>query len=379
MSEFTEIFNSTILVRVCYDLSLQSGDFSRVWDSLPTIKNLLQNQNKVVLITHWKRPKSKEETNLSTQNLIADLEREFTKFDIPDKINFVDQFQGFQKTKQIIENSQNKLFLLENTRFDLAEKSKEKDQRLNLAKEYASLGQFFVDEAFPVSHRKEATNTELAELLPSSKGFSYKQEIEILSKVKENPDKPFMAVMAGAKLETKLPLIQKILPKVDKILLGGMLAFTFIKVCKDLDLGINGQKVDIYPELFESKIDNDFYETAKDLLLNYSDKILIPVDFQYGNIFGPKEIFDVGNKTIELYQEVLKEAKTIFWNGTLGYYEQKPFDEGTIRLAKFVSELKDTFTVIGGGDTNSAIDKEIIKKFSFASMGGGATLDFLSK
>jgi phosphoglycerate kinase len=378
MPKFTEIANATVLVRVCYDLSLQSGDFSRVKDSLPTIKNLLQNQNKVVLLTHWKRPESSSDTKLSTQNLLQDLEREFANFDIPDKINFINQFESFEKAKQQIASSADKLFLLENTRFDKTEKSKNSEERKKLAEKYATLGDFFVDEAFPVSHRKEATNTELAQLLPSDKGFSYAQEIEILSKVKNNPDKPFMAVMAGAKLETKLPLIQKILPKVDKILLGGMLAFTFIKVAKDLDLGINGQKVDTYPELFDSKIDTDFYQTAKDLLINHSQKIVIPIDFEYGNLFGPKEIFDVGNQTIELYKKILTEAKTIFWNGTLGYYEQKPFDKGTIQLAKFVSQLTDCFTVIGGGDTNSAIDKEIIQKFSFASMGGGATLDFLS-
>lgn len=379
MSKFTEINKQTILIRVCYDLSLQSGDFSRVTDSLPSIKNLLQNENKVVILTHWKRPAGMDDTKLSTQKLIPDLQREFAKFDIPDKINFINQFQSFEKAEQEIKASSDKLFLLENTRFEKAEKSKNTDERKKLAEKYAKLGDFFVDEAFPVSHRKEATNTELAEILPSDKGFSYTQEVEILSKVKENPDKPFMAVMAGAKLETKLPLIQKILPKVDKILLGGMLAFTFIQVAKDFDLGLNGEKVESYPDLFESKIDKEFYETAKDLLTNHGQKIVIPIDFQYGNIFGAKEVFDVGDKTIQFYKEILTGAKTIFWNGTLGYYEQKPFDKGTLALAKFVSELESTFTVIGGGDTNSAIPQEIIEKFSFASMGGGATLDFLGK
>jgi phosphoglycerate kinase len=378
MSEVSNIQNKQVLVRVCYDLSLESGDVSRVQDSLPTIKTLLLNQNKLILITHWSRPKGVDK-KLSTKKLLKIIQEEFSKFGIPDKIEYIDQISDFETASKKVKSSKSTVFLLENSRFHENEKSKEEKLRKELAKEYAKFGEVFVDEAFPVSHRKEATNYDLAKLLPSFKGLSYDFELENLSKLKENPVKPFMVVMAGAKLETKLPLIQKMLPKADKILLGGKLAFTFNKVAQDLDLGLNGEKVKEYPDLFESKIDQDFYETAKELLQKHAKKLVIPIDFAYGNIFGEKEIFDVGPKTLEAYENILKDAKTIFWNGTLGYYEKKPFDKGTVSLAKFVSELQDAFTVIGGGDTNSAIPKEIVDKFNFASMGGGATLDFLGR
>ncbi len=378
LATFSEIFNAIVLVRVCYDIS-NPEDTSRIKDSLPTIKNLLHNSNKVVIATHWGRPEGSEDKQKSTQNLISVIQKEFHKFDIPDQIQYINQYQSFQLAGQQIRNSKNKVFLLENTRFEINEKSKDVEIREKLAKDYALLAEFFVDESFAVSHRKEATNTEIKNCLPSFYGASYQHEIMMLDKLKKEPQEPFVVIMAGAKLETKLPLIEKMLKSANKVLLAGMLAFVFVKVSKDLGLKINGQDVNSYPELYESKIETDFYDKAQELLAIYEDKIKIPVDFQYGELFGQKEVFDIGPKTIEFFKSELEKAKTIFWNGTLGYYEQEPYNQGTLELAKYVSQLKDSFKVLGGGDTHSAIPEDIINKFNFASMGGGATLSYLSQ
>jgi phosphoglycerate kinase len=371
MSEVNNITNSKVLVRVCFDLSnLQEID--RIQDSVETIKILLKNNNKVVLATHWGRPNNNEEYNI--KDMLTTINKVFEKNQITEKLEFFDQtVESFEEIKDKIESSQNQLFILQNTRYLKDEQSKEVQIRKNLAKKYALLVYNFVDEAFPVSHRQEATNSEIKEFIPSFFGISFNNEIQHLNNLKNTPNRPFVFIMAGAKLETKLPLIQKMLPKADKVLVGGMLAFTFIKAASELYPDQD------FPELFSSKIETDFLATAKDLLINYKDKLILPKDFVYGELFGPKEIFDIGKETLAYFKSELATAKTVFWNGTLGYYEQPPYNMGTLDLADYVANLSQTFKVMGGGDTNSALPENITSKFDFVSMGGGATIEFLSK
>jgi len=383
ISTFDQIKNSKVLVRVSFDLP-SLADTARISDAIPTIKELLKNQNSVILCSKWGKVKNGTEEKLSLKNMLGIVQEVFGKVGLEnsDNLEFINQFESFEKAKEKIETSKSQIFLLENTHFDKREKSKTMEERLEIAKEYAKLADFFVDEAFPSSHRNEATNTEIKTLLPNILGLSYANEVTNLNKLKQEIQRPYMVVMAGSKLETKLPLIKEMLPKADKILLGGMLAFTFVKVAKDNNFALKSDlKTDSfdYPELFDSQIEVDFLETAKELLQNYSDKLVLPIDFVYGEKDGKKFAFDVGPKTLELFEEFLKSAQTIFWNGTLGFYEQKPYDEGTLRLAQFVANLDDSFTSIGGGDTNSSMPKDILDKFSFVSMGGGATLEYLSR
>lgn len=389
-----DIKNSKVLVRVSFDLP-SLDDTARISDATTTIKQLLSQNNKVILCSKWGKIKNGVDPKFSFKNMLKTVDKillqEIFTNELKNgsknsyQLGFVNQFEDFKKAKVQIENNNSEakyqIFLLENTHFDSREKSKDASQRLEIAKEYANLADFFVDEAFPSSHRTEATNTEIKDFLPNSLGLSYSKEIHNLNKLKEEIQRPYMVVMAGSKLETKLPLIQQMLPKADKILLGGMLAFTFIQAAKELklDLTSDQNKPISYPELFDSQIEENFLDTAKELLQKYPQKLILPLDFVYGQKDGKKYAFDVGLKTLELYETILKEAKTLFWNGTLGYYEQKPFDQATLQLAEFVGNLENCFTAIGGGDTNSSLPQDILQKFSFISMGGGATLEYLSK
>ncbi len=364
MLKLNSITDSTVLVRVNYDLPLPIST-ERIDDSLSTLETLFENNNKVVLITHWGRPKDNDK-NLSTKNLIPYIEESLGR-----TVVYINQFKGFEDAKEIIEESTEKFFLLENTRYNPDEKSIDSTVRLELAKSYAFLGDSFVDEAFPVSHREEATNCEIKTKLPFCYGISYKHEIQNLDKIKSNPLSPFVAIMGGAKLETKLPLLNKILPKVDKILVGGLLAFTFLRAKMNL-----GQNI---PEIYDSIVENEFVTIAKTILKNHGDKIVLPIDLAYGENDGKKYGFDIGPKTIELFNSEIAKAKTIFWNGPMGFCEKKPFDKGTLEIAKAIVANKSAFSAIGGGDTGSAIPSEIESQFNFVSMGGGATLEYLSK
>ena len=375
------IKNSTVLVRVNYDLPSLS-EIDRIQDSLKTICTLIENKNGVIVASHWGRPKGKFIPEMSTQKLVEIINNIFKSSENKTlnslHIQYINQFQSFSETAENIKNTfkldKNTIFLLENTRFHPMEQSKNSEDRLNVAKQYTILADEYVDEAFPVSHRQEATNCEIKILLPDCLGVSYENEITNLNKLKEYPKQPFYAVMAGSKLETKLPLISGMIQKVDKIFLGGMLCFTFIKAYKELAIDL--EKL---PDIFDSSVEYDFLPHAKELILKYPDKILIPLDFVFEETNGKKMAMDIGPKTIKYYLKQLQNAKTIFWNGTMGYYEKPPFNRGTLEIAGGISKMKGVFRVIGGGDTNSALPKEITSTFDFVSMGGGATLDYLSK
>jgi phosphoglycerate kinase len=360
------IKNSKVLVRVNYDLPNLQDD-ERIDDSLATIQTLLEENNKVILCTHWGRPDPKDmesHSQLSTSRLDDIIEEK-----LAESVLFVNQYSSWEEAKEEIANAKENIIILENTRYAADEKSKDPTVRLELAKKYAELADYFVDEAFAVSHRQEATNTEIKELLPSCHGLSFLNEVNNLNKLK-NPEKPFAVVMGGAKLETKLDLLNKILPKTDKLIVGGMLCFTFIAAKKALGH-------DNLPDIFESIVENDFIETAKDLIQQHGDKIVTPIDFVYSP--DGKYAFDIGPKTLELFAATLGDAKTVFWNGPMGFYEKPPYDHGTLELGKIIIGLTNAFKVVGGGDTGSALPAYILDGIDFVSMGGGATLEYLSK
>jgi phosphoglycerate kinase len=364
MLKLNSISNSTVLVRVNYDLPLPIST-ERIDDSLSTLETLFENNNKIIILTHWGRPKDND-PKLSTKKLATYIEESLGR-----TVVYINQFKSFEDAKDIIKESKEKIFLLENTRYNPDEKSKDSKVRLELAKSYAYLGDAFVDEAFPVSHRDEATNCEIKTKLPFCYGLSYQHEVENLDKIKANPKHPFVAIMGGAKLETKLPLLNKILPKVDKILVGGLLAFTFLQAKKNL-----GQNI---PEIFNSIVEDDFVSVAEEIMKNHGDKIVLPIDLEYGESEGKKYGYDIGTATIDLFKSEIAKAQTIFWNGPMGFCEKKPFDKGTIEIATAIAANKTCFSAIGGGDTGSAVPADIESQFNFVSMGGGATLEYLAK
>ncbi len=414
MLTLEQISNSVVLVRVAFDLPTLN-DTARIKDALETIKLLLKNNNKVVLATKWGRPKGSDQ-RFSTQkmaNVVETLVRTSILKELAEQgeagssrdleidqewdrnhsyITFIDQFQGFEVAKEKIHDfkkdapflpGHGRLFILENTHFDACENSKDATQRLEIAKKYASLADYFVDESFASSHRNEATNTEIKTLLPWTFGLAYQNEVKNLDQLRVGVKQPFVVLMAGAKLETKLPLITKMLPKADKILLGGLLSFTFLQAAKEL----------LYPNLpdiYESYVEVEFLEQAKELLLKNPEKLVLPLDLIYEETNVDFKLSenqatqvgkygrDVGPKTVKLFENELQKAQTIFWNGTLGLYEKPPFDRSTRSLGDFIASLNGVFRVLGGGDTGSALPQEVLDRLDFVSMGGGATLEYLS-
>jgi phosphoglycerate kinase len=359
----TEIQNAIVLVRVCYDLpSLQDTD--RIKDSQKTINLLLNQGNKVILLSHWGRPDGKRVSELSLENLLGAVQSNFTE-----DIEFINQYDYFDKNlslRDLMNISKTRLFLFENTRFDANETTKNLFARDLLAQKYAQIADYYVDEAFSVSHRQEVTNYEVKKLLSYSYGLSFRNELTHLEKIKTNPNKPFVVLMAGAKLETKLPLIAKMCEKADKVLIGGQLCFTFLKAANS---DIN---------LFGSVIEPDFLQQAKDLLIKYKDKIVLPVDFIYGDLNGEKLALDLGSQTLDIFKSELSNGKSIFWNGPVGYYLDKKYAAGTIELGNHIAKLQHVYKVLGGGDSVAVLPEETLEYFDFVSMGGGATLEYLS-
>lgn len=373
----SEIKNSTVLVKVGFDLP-SLDDYSRVLDTKNTVDLLLQNNNKLVLLSHWGRPKSATDTELSLQKMLPLLQKL-----LGISIEFVNQYSDFETAKIKIKSSENQIFLLENTRFDSSEKSKDTILRLELATKYAMLGDYFVDEAFSLSHRKEATNTELKNLLPWCFGLSFENEIKHLDSLKNHPDKPFVIIMAGSKLETKLPIINKMLPICDKLLVAGKLCFTFLQAAKELGLS-KYKEVDFG----QSEVELDFIPQAKKILTDSPDKIILPIDFVFADdqknlvsstYSGVKLALDIGAQSIASFIQELQKAKTVFWNGTIGYYEKEIFNQGNKRIGQFLADTDYINKIIGGGDTSSSLRPETLSKINFVSMGGGASLECLSK
>lgn len=388
-----EIKNSIVLVRTAFDIPNLRAT-ARLKDAFATIFALIEQQNLLILASKWGKVNGVQ-AEWSMRKQVSVLQRLLTKHlkKVQQKPNtkgrlktlkevqvvFLDIFDTQQADilrqkiqtfkKGALDSQKIEIFLLENTHFQAAEKAKDQEARKNLAKYYAEFVDYLVDEAFPSSHRQEATNKELKEILPFAYGLSYLQEVQNLNKLKENPVRPLIVIMGGAKLETKLPLITKMLEKADKVLVAGMLAFTFLaaqtnKIASEKKLAFS-----------DSLVETNFLDQAQLLCKQYKEKLVLPKDFLYDADGNPK---DVGPETLKIFEEELKQAQSVFWNGPLGKFEEKPFDQGTLALAEFLSRLP-CYKVMGGGDTLSAIPSKFLKKFDFVSMGGGATLSFLAQ
>ena len=368
--DINSIQNAHILVRVGFDIP-NYEDLSRIQDAIPTIKLLLSHNNRLILITKWGKIKTDDDkAKFSTQQLIPALNQILQQSNIDIQAKYLNQFSGnVSDWSNTIEN--NKIILYENVHFMEDEKSEDTTKRMAVAKYYIEGVQYFVDECFISSHRQEATNTEIKELLPWAFGLGYQSEINHLEKLKNNPAQPFVVIMGGAKLETKLPLIEKMLPKADKILLGGLLCFTFMQASNELGLTNS--------DIYDSFVEKDFVEQAKLILTNYKDKIILPTDLIFEKVENQTFGRDIGEESISNFEQVLSTAKAVFWNGPMGFFESPKFKIGTLEIAKYLANLEECYVVLGGGDTNAALGEELLAKYDFVSMGGGATLEYLSK
>lgn len=363
----------TIFLRVDYNVPLKNGqveDNSKIRASLPTIKYLLQQNCKIIIGTHWGRPEGRIVPELKVDPLAKELRRLLPKV----TITKLDDSIGKEIKEIITAGKPQEIFLLENLRFY----EEEEKNDLAFAHSLADLAEVYVNDAFAVAHRKHASVQAITNFLPSLGGILLETEIIQLSKALL-PKRPAVWIIGGAKLK-KIDFIGKTLDNADILLIGGALAFAFLKAQK-IPIGM-------------SKTDHQSVVAAKKILkTKEAKKIILPVDFlaakspspqaattavKYNQIKDTQIGLDIGPETIKLFQRQLRQAQTIVWNGPLGYFELAPFSIGTREIGRFISKLTAT-TICGGGETVEAIRKfHLQDKITHLSTGGGATLAFLS-
>lgn len=369
--QISEIKNSQVLVRVNYDLP-NLNTYDRIADSKSTVDLLLENQNRVILVTHWGRP-SGEGVEFSTEKMVELVAKVLGR-----QVLYFNQFSSsLSKLEKLIQENPQAIVLLENARFHSSEQSKSASP--GLVKLYCKIGNYLVDEAFAVSHRQEFTNFHLKQRIAWAMGLSFQKEVENLEGLINNPKKPIGLILGGSKLETKLPLILSLIGKVDKVMLAGLPAFTFLAAKKTLEKSSN----DKLPEIGLAKVEGEFLDQCGQLLQEFPDKIILPTDFVYGTKDG-KQLsdlaeypLDIGPKTVNLFTAQIETCSTIFWNGTLGFYESELFKQATLQIGQALAASK-AEVFLGGGDTVSALPENLKNNYKFVSMGGGAALDFLS-
>ncbi len=365
-----------VFVRVDFNVSIEDGkilDDYRIKKSLPTINYLIECDAKIILASHLSRPKGKD-LKFSLKPVSAHLSRLLKKeikfFEITEE-NYIDYLKRIKN--EVLNLKPREILLLENLRFSDGEEKNDE----NFINEISQLAEIYVNDAFGTSHRKHASVYGLAlKYKLRLAGILMKNEIEYLYKVKENPIKPFYSIIGGFKISDKIKVLENLMNVSEKILIGGAMAYTFLKV-KEFKVG-------------SSVIDISAIDFAQKFLKEYNQKIVLPIDHVVKNS-QIKEVLeiddeyrglDIGKRTIELFKNELINAKMIFWNGPLGKFEEDEFSKGTFEIAKFISDLtkKGVITVIGGGDTVSAIHKANLKDedFTHVSTGGGATLELLA-
>ncbi len=370
-----DLKNKTVLMRADFnvpqDANLNITDDTRIGATLPTIKYILgQGAKKLVLMSHLGRPDGLVVEKYSLKP-VAERLKEL----LGEPVRFLNDCVG-DNIKKEIAAAKERVILLENLRFHAEEEANEAD----FAKGLASLGEVFVNDAFGTAHRAHASTEGVTHYLKSAAGFLLEKEIEYLGNAVEKAQKPFMVILGGAKVSDKIGVIDNLLPKCDAILIGGGMAYTFLKA--------EGKAIG------NSKLEKDKLDLARSILDKaraIKKEILLPIDHLVvdnivpdaktenvgENIPEGKIAVDIGPKTIALFEDKLKDAKTIVWNGPLGIFETDAFSKGTAQVAKFISALKCT-TIIGGGDTAAAVAKfKLEDKMTHISTGGGASLEFL--
>lgn len=368
-----DVAGKKVLVRVDYNVPINNElkivDDTRIVATLPTIRYLTEHGAKVILCSHLGRPDGQVDTKLSLRPVLARLSKLLEK-----PISFAEDVLD-KTTLDLVNGMENgDILMLENIRF-YPQEEKNDDA---FAKKLAKLADFFVLEAFGTAHRKHASTYGIAQHIPAVCGFLVEQELRMFDKVLNKPERPFAAILGGAKVSDKLPVIENLMEKVDTILIGGGMAYTFIKA-------IGGS-------IGMSLVDNSKVDLAKQLLDKAKEKgvkIILPIDnvgakefsedaetklFNSAFFADDYQGMDIGPKTIKAFKKVIKKARTIVWNGPVGVYEYEKFKRGTNKIAKYVAHSKAT-SIIGGGDSIAAIHSlGVAKKVSHISTGGGASL-----
>jgi phosphoglycerate kinase len=373
-----EIKDKRILVRVDYNVSLtetsQIADDTRITQTLPTLHKLLEGNNKLILVAHLGQPKERD-PKFSLHPVVERLQTY-----LPDKkILLVNDFLSEEGRQQVAQQTPDQILMLENIRFYPGEKTNDPE----FAQQLASLVDIYVDDAFGVCHRPDASVVGVAKLLPSYAGLLLEKEITAIGKIVQNPKKPFVAIIGGAKTSTKLPLLYKLTEIADYLLLGGGIANTFL-LTQGLQIGKSiaepDQKDEVQKIINHAKEKNTQIVLIKDAICAIEPTALSGNEYMIGNIPTDQAIFDIGPETQAIWGHIIDEANTIVWNGPVGYMENPAFNRGTDFLYYAITQNDHAFSVVGGGDTLVAITKkEYLEKITHISTGGGAMLEFIEK
>lgn len=375
-----DVKGKRVLVRVDFNVPIKDGKITndnRIVSALPTINYLTEHGAKVILMSHLGKIDHKDPEKCEAgkkKNNMAPVAVRLQEL-VSAKVTFVPVTRGEELEKAIADMQEGDIVLMQNTRYEKGESKNDAD----LAAYWASLGDLFVSDAFGSVHRAHASTVGIATHLPSACGFLVQKEIENLSAAIDNPKRPLVAILGGAKVSDKIAVIENLLKIADKILVGGGMAYTFLKA--------QGK------EIGTSLLEEDRLEMAKEFLAKADGKLILPVDSVVANAFenatevktvSNDEIpegfmgLDIGPKSVELFKEELQGAKTVVWNGPMGVFENPAYANGTIEVCKAISELPDAMTVIGGGDSAAAaIQLGFKDKFSHISTGGGASLEYM--
>ena len=371
-----DLKNKKVLVRCDFNVPMDEEknitDNARIVAALPTIKYLLENNCAIILCSHLGRPKGEVKPEFSLKPVAKELSKLLDK-----EIIMANDIIGEDAKSKAESLQQGQIMLLENVRFH----REETDNDPEFSKELSSMAEVYVNDAFGAAHRAHASTAGVAEYLPAVSGFLIEKELQFLGNTLNNPERPFVAIMGGAKVSDKIGVIDSLLEKVDTLIIGGGMAYTFFKA--------QGYEVG------NSLCEIDKLDLAKDAMKKAEEKgvkLMLPVDTKIGKEFKPDtesktvswteipeewEGFDIGEESIKMFEEEIRKAKTVIWNGPLGLFEFDQFAIGTNKIAKVLSEI-DATTIIGGGDSAAAVRKAGLEdKMTHISTGGGASLEFL--
>ncbi|PEC21494.1 phosphoglycerate kinase [Bacillus cereus] len=365
-----------VFCRVDFNVPMKEGkitDETRIRAALPTIQYLVEQGAKVILASHLGRPKGQAVEELRLTPVAARLGELLGK-----DVKKADEAFGPVAQEMVAAMNEGDVLVLENVRFYAGEEKNDAE----LAKEFAALADIFVNDAFGAAHRAHASTAGIADYLPAVSGLLMEKELDVLGKALSNPERPFTAIIGGAKVKDKIGVIRHLLDKVDNLIIGGGLAYTFVKA-----LG---------HEIGQSLCEDDKIELAKEFMQLAKEKgvnFYMPVDVVITEEFSETattqivgidsipstwEGVDIGPKTREIYADVIKNSKLVVWNGPMGVFEMTPFAEGTKAVGQALADAEDTYSVIGGGDSAAAVEKfGMADKMSHISTGGGASLEFM--
>lgn len=372
-----DLSGKKVIIRVDFNVPIKDGeitDDNRIKASLETINYAINNNAKVILMSHLGRIKTEEDKIKNTLEPVA-----LRLSELLDKeIIFVDETRGKILEDAISELKPGEILLMENTRFEDLNNKAESSNSEELGKYWASLGDIYINDAFGTSHRSHASNVGIASNLPNGIGFLIEKEIKEIEQTIKNPQRPFTVILGGSKVKDKIGVIENLVNIADYILIGGAMSYTFLKAS-----GI---------EIGSSLLDEESIDFCKNILKKYSDKIILPIDsvnaLEISDEVTPRECFineikeneiglDIGYNTVKLFKQYLQKSKTIIWNGPLGYFEIEAFSNGTKKICEVLKDI-DAKKIVGGGDTGAAIIEFGYKdSVSFISTGGGASLEML--